>query len=309
MEPFKSILVDVDATAASQPALERALLLSQQSGAALTIVDVMTVPPLTRRYLSPALEETMANERRLQLSRLAGAAAANRPQTKLLFGRPATVLIQEIQRSGHDLLMRSHARDVAASGPKGFGAVDFELLRKCPSPILLVRHGSPSPHPNIMAAVNASTDDSAEQRLNTHIVEMTLLMSRYLNARSTTVLQAWTPFAERTIRSHVHDDALAAYVESARKNAADDLRDFLQSFKGRVTGIQSALRRGEPDDVIPQYVVAEGIDLVVMGTVARAGIAGILIGNTAERILRKLPCSVLAVKPAGFVSSVRPDGS
>jgi nucleotide-binding universal stress UspA family protein len=56
-------------------------------------------------------------------------------------------------------------------------------------------------------------------------------------------------------------------------------------------------------------VVAEVIDLVVMGTVARAGIAGMLIGNTAERVLRKLPCSVLTVKPDVFVSLVRLDAS
>ncbi|MGE3600210.1 MAG: universal stress protein, partial [Dehalococcoidia bacterium] len=61
--------------------------------------------------------------------------------------------------------------------------------------------------------------------------------------------------------------------------------------------------------VIPDFVVAEGIDLVVMGTVARAGIAGMLLGNTAERILRKLPCSVLTVKPDGFTSPVRLDAS
>jgi len=46
-------------------------------------------------------------------------------------------------------------------------------------------------------------------------------------------------------------------------------------------------------------------DLVVMGTVARTGIAGWLIGNTAEAILEQLQCSVLAVKPHGFVSPVK----
>ena len=55
------------------------------------------------------------------------------------------------------------------------------------------------------------------------------------------------------------------------------------------------------------FVVAEGIDLVVMGSVGRSGLSGMLIGNTAERILRKLPCSVLVVKPDGFVSPVRLD--
>jgi nucleotide-binding universal stress UspA family protein len=44
-----------------------------------------------------------------------------------------------------------------------------------------------------------------------------------------------------------------------------------------------------------------------MGTVARIGIPGLLIGNTAETILDQLDCSVLAVKPPGFVSPVALD--
>ena len=71
---------------------------------------------------------------------------------------------------------------------------------------------------------------------------------------------------------------------------------------------RSVLSRGHPDDVIREFVVTHGIDLVVMGTVARGGISGLLFGNTAERILRTLPCSVLAVKPDGFESPVRLDG-
>jgi nucleotide-binding universal stress UspA family protein len=47
------------------------------------------------------------------------------------------------------------------------------------------------------------------------------------------------------------------------------------------------------------------IDLVVMGTVARSGLSGILIGNTAEKVLGKVRCAVLAIKPAGFVSPIQ----
>jgi nucleotide-binding universal stress UspA family protein len=46
------------------------------------------------------------------------------------------------------------------------------------------------------------------------------------------------------------------------------------------------------------------VDLVVMGTVARAGIPGFFMGNTAESILNQIDCSVLTVKPPGFVSPV-----
>jgi nucleotide-binding universal stress UspA family protein len=117
------------------------------------------------------------------------------------------------------------------------------------------------------------------------------------------------PFAERTIRSHAGADQFAAYVEGVRQRASTNVTRLAQSFEGRVAGLQPTLRRGEPEDVIPEFVVAEGIDLVVMGTVARVGIAGMLIGNTAERVLRKLPCSVLTVKPDGFESPVRLDAS
>ena len=306
MKAFKSILVDVDATVSAHPALERAVLLARSLGAALTVTDVVTVPPHARHYLPPTLAENMVLDRRQQLARVANAVRA---EPKLLIGRPATVLIQEVLRSNHDLLMRSHARELAASGPKPFGAVDMELLRKCPCPVLLARHGSPASRPQIAAAVNASTEDPDEQALNAKILEFALLMASHLEAGPPRVLQVWTAFAERTIRSHSGDEQFASYVEGAGQRAAADLARLVRSFEGRLAETQSILRRGEPEDVIPEFVVAEGIDLVVMGTVARAGISGMLIGNTAERVLRKLPCSVLTVKPDGFVSPVRLDPS
>jgi nucleotide-binding universal stress UspA family protein len=228
-------------------------------------------------------------------------------EAKLLVGRPGTVLIQEVLRSNHDLLMRSHARDTTAASPTPFGSVDMELLRKCPCPVLLVRHGAGHQYPQIAGAVNASTEEAAERALNAKIVDLTLRMAE-LEGGVPTLLQAWAPFAERMVRSHSSDDAFAAYVEDVRSRTAGDLRQLAQSFGGRLSGVQTIHRRGEPENVIPEFVEAQGIDLVVMGTVARSGIAGLLIGNTAERVLRKLSCSLLAVKPDGFVSPVAPGG-
>lgn len=55
---------------------------------------------------------------------------------------------------------------------------------------------------------------------------------------------------------------------------------------------------------MPQLIKDLGAELVVMGTVGRTGIPGFIIGNTAETILNQIECSVLAVKPAGFVTPV-----
>jgi nucleotide-binding universal stress UspA family protein len=306
MEPIKSILVDIDASASAHPALDRALRLARASGAKLTIADVMTVPRYARRYLAADLEEEMVSRRRQQVNWIAHAITDIETEPKLLIGRPATVLIREVVRSNHDLLMRSHSRDLTAPSPAPFGAIDMELLRECPCPVFLVRHGTLDPNPRIVGALNASTEEASEQALNLKIVDWTLIMAK-LEAGVPMLLQAWTPFAERIVLAHSPEDAAAAFVEDVRQRTAADLQQLKQSFGDRLFRVQAVHRRGEPEAVIPQFVVDEGIDLVVMGTVARRGIPGLLIGNTAERILRKLPCSVLAVKPDGFVSPVSLD--
>ena len=67
---------------------------------------------------------------------------------------------------------------------------------------------------------------------------------------------------------------------------------------------QIYLINGDASNTVLSLVNDIGIELVVMGTVGRAGIPGWLIGNTAENILAQIDCSVLTVKPDGFVSPV-----
>jgi universal stress protein E len=305
VESFRSILVDIDATAAAHPALERAILLAKRSGARLTVADVVTVPPSARRYLPVGIEEHVLQDRRQQLARIAREVSDVDAEAKFLVGRPATVLIEEVLRSNHDLIMRSHARDLTASGTSPFGAVDMELLRKCPCPVLLVRQGEATAQPRIACAVDASLEAADTQALNAKIVELALLMAEYLESPPPTLFHAWTPFAERAVRRHTADGEFAVYLENARERAASTLAGIARFFANRLDENRLVLRRGQPEDIIPEFVVSEGIDVLVMGTVARGGIPGMLIGNTAERVLRRLPCSVLTVKPDGFVSPVR----
>ena len=64
------------------------------------------------------------------------------------------------------------------------------------------------------------------------------------------------------------------------------------------------IKKGDPNDLIPEFVREYDIELVVMGTVGRTGVPGFFIGNTAEEILSQIDCSVLAIKPPGFESPV-----
>jgi universal stress protein E len=61
---------------------------------------------------------------------------------------------------------------------------------------------------------------------------------------------------------------------------------------------------GNAEDVILSLAREKHIELIIMGTVGRVGVPGLFIGNTAEEVLRQVDCSVLTVKPDGFVTPV-----
>ena len=65
--------------------------------------------------------------------------------------------------------------------------------------------------------------------------------------------------------------------------------------------------KGEEKELIPATVRSVQPDLLIMGTVGRTGIPGFFIGNTADSVLRQVSCSVLAIKPDGFISPVKLD--
>jgi nucleotide-binding universal stress UspA family protein len=82
-----------------------------------------------------------------------------------------------------------------------------------------------------------------------------------------------------------------------------ELKALTEPYRQRLN-IHLDVRMGKEFLEVIRAVLRKSHDLVVMGTVARTGIMGLLIGNTAETILDQLDCSVLAVKPEGFLTPV-----
>ena len=130
-------------------------------------------------------------------------------------------------------------------------------------------------------------------------------MMAQLKQGSLTILQARAPVD--MVKLHVSGGEFAGYVNQVRRRTWTDLKTLTDSVGPRLAESRIEIRQGHAEDAIARFVVAEGIELTVMGTVARRGISGLLFGNTAERILQRLLCSVLAVKPDGFVSPVNID--
>lgn len=87
---------------------------------------------------------------------------------------------------------------------------------------------------------------------------------------------------------------------AVEKNIQDEVeRDFGKILKHVDMEIKKVVKTGVAFVEIIDYAKSEGIDLIVMGTHGRSGIEHILIGNVAEKVVRKSPCPVLTIRPKG----------
>jgi nucleotide-binding universal stress UspA family protein len=312
MQPFRKILVDVDALAESHPAVARAAELAALCGAQVTLADVLPpVPNAARRYVTERVEQELADHRRDRLAAIArtmaqGGSLAVAPVGLLLRGRPADAVIEEVISGGYDLLIRSHGRDLSDPVPS-FGPIDKQLLRQCPCPVWIVSAEGGGRPSRILAAVDAGAKEPADVALNIRILALARLMQR-LETAELMAVYAWEPYGESLLRSHMGDAELSELVENLRAEAQADLDALIRAADAERTAedlpapVRTALVRGEPERALPAYIREHTIDLVVMGTVGRKGLAGLVTGNTAERVLHELRGSVLAIKPEGFTA-------
>jgi len=297
----------------------RAVSLAENNQAELTVIDV--IPDITARIGMPRtgptsneLRSATVNEHRNRLEALIEPYRKRlHIELEVLVGELFLEVIRTVLRNNHDLLIKP------AENPsfiqRLFGSNDMQLLRNCPCPVWLTRATEASKYEHILAAVDFDPDlpDDTEQNLNWQILELagSLAISDFAALH---VLHVWEAPAEAMLRIWADDPLTASrtYVQEVRASheaAHNQLRQQLIGRVGKETSDYLAphfhLRRGIATTVIPQLAQELNADLVIMGSVARVGIAGLLIGNTAEAVLEQLQCSVLAVKPPGFISPVK----
>jgi nucleotide-binding universal stress UspA family protein len=308
MKMFERILIDVDALADDHPALNQGLDLAARSGSEVLIVDVLPdVPPAAVRVLGARIEEELVEHRRGRLTAIGAVHRTPvRVETRLLRGKPAVAVVHEVLRRRCDLVIRSHGRDLSET--PAFGPVDLQLLRTCPCPVWLVAPGSATPPRRLLAPVDVSDPGTESTALNQAIVDLAAAISD-LERGDLTVLHVWQLFGRSLLESHMSRPELDEYVAAAARDAERTFDTFKASLGDRQARTRFEILEGEPHRVIADLAAQRPFDLVVMGTAARTGVAGLLMGNTAERVLRDLRGSVLAVKPPGFVSPITLDAT
>ena len=170
-----------------------------------------------------------------------------------------------------------------------------------PCRLLFVRTRRPYRRPAVLAAVDPSHADKPAQ-LDEDILDAGGSLARAL--RGTLHVVHAHPSVLNGSRA---TDAFTP-TQAARINA-----EFAASAKAQLnrllesTGIPRNRRHlsGQAAaDAIAAAARETSSTIVVMGALSRSGLKGMFIGNTAERLLDRLTCDVLVVKPAHFKSRV-----
>jgi nucleotide-binding universal stress UspA family protein len=315
MQRFKNVLLVIDEKAESRAALPQALALCHRNGAVLTLVNVVDDPgrdldlSFTPDFLA-SLELEQLEARRNCLEELAKPIRAEgiRVSTKLLVGTPFLEIIREVLRSRHDLVM------MTAEGRGGlkemlFGTTSLHLMRKCPVPVWVVKQDQPKHHTRILAAVNPNSTDQQKNGLDLKILDLATSLAQ-LEQSELHIVHTWQFTGEsilRGARSQLSQPDVDEFLHSVEQAHRDNLNELLANYSLNDLDYRTHLLKGGATDLIPEIAKEYAVDLIVMGTVSRTGVAGFFIGNTAESVLQQVNCSVLTVKPEGFVTPVKLD--
>lgn len=229
-------------------------------------------------------------------------------EVKVLSGTPFLEIIQEVLRNGYDLVM------IIAEGRGGlkerlFGRTTIHLLRKCPCPVWVMKRNQPSSYRRILAAVDPSPPfDEQRNALNKTIMDLATSLAQ-TEQGELHIVHTWTIVGETMLKANtdISENEMYQLMQTIKKEHGYWLKELLRQYDLNKLKYQIHLLKGVAGKVIPKLVQAKGVELIVMGTVCRAGVAGLIIGNTAENVLDQVDCSVLTVKPEGFVSPVSLD--
>ena len=312
MDRFKNILVSASPGGLDASALRTAISLAEANDAKLTVIDVVPPLPRWRRKVNIEgrlvdVEAALMDERHKQLRVLIDNAGGSADiEVDVLSGEPFIEVVRRVLSEGHDLVIIADPDPASCSAPRPGSGV-MHVLRKCPAPVWVVRPSKARKH-KILAFFDPDPDDPVRNGLNDLVLDLATSLAVRNNAELH-VGHAWTFAGEGTLGTSpfvgVSGATLNVMVDEVQKVHAGQLHRLVARHAIEEVGGIVHMVNGEPGIELPRLAEQLGTGLIVMGTVGRTGIQGLIMGNTADTILRSVHCSVLAVKPEGFVSPVK----
>ncbi len=307
---FERILVATDFSPPAEAALRQAVWLARKTGASITLGHTLTTRRTSPSEAGPKMDlfmdllvnegETLEDfemeamrEADAKLRRLAEKIAGSvEIQTRVYVGESFAEVTHAVQREGYDLVLAG-TRGLAPWEQFLVGSTAKRLIRKCPSSVWIVK----AEHIGIPQVVLAATDFSEISR---KAVSQGLLVAQHANAAFHLLHVVDSKDVPEDVISRIPKGS--SLQQEINEEASKRMDAFIDSIAVDRASIQVHQSWGTPWQEIRRAAKFQAADLVVIGTVGRSGIQGLLLGNTADKVLDTCDCSILTVKPDGFVS-------
>lgn len=218
---------------------------------------------------------------------------------ELLWGEPAVEISTEVLSGKHDLVMLV-SRPSGKLNNRALGYSSTELLRQCPTPIWVARSKVTKRTQRIVACLAGSNGDVRAQGDNARILDHAVAIAVAEGAEVHVVHvmprhDSYVPITK--LKGKRLDAGSVVNVGELRDELIARCNNYLESSGIVLACHQAHVFVGTPTEVIPEFVESKGADLVVMGTAARRGISGVIIGNAVKKVIPHVTCPVLVVKP------------
>ncbi len=309
METYQNILVVIDPTTDEQKALKRAIDLAasiKASGSKVNVSAFLSIFDFSYEMTTilssderDVMRQSVIKDKELWLEGLISDLNPNIEISSQVVwhNRPFEAIIERVIQENYDLVIKgTHQHDRFKSVV--FTPTDWHVLRKCPCPVLLVKEHEWPKNGNILAAVNAGSDEAEHHSLNAKITTDAKKLAQLIQGNVHLVNSF--PGTPVNIAIEIPEFNSNEYNDTMLKHHEQAMIAHANEFE--ISVANTHVEEGLPETVIEQVAIKLDAELVILGTVGRTGISAALIGNTAEHVIDQLNCDVLALKPDGYVS-------
>lgn len=294
MSDARRILVIIDPTADEQPALARAARLAKAFGASLELFvcdydqSLASLPHFEPKAVERARRSVL--DRHLAMLEELRAPLVKEGLSVDIdarWGQPIHRGIVEKAVETKPMLLVKDTHEHPVLRRTLFSNTDWNLIRSCPVPLLLVKPREIGAAPKVLAAVDPLHERDKPADLDREILAFAGELARTTGSRLH-VLHAFD--------STLTPPELVPELETRHRDALDKL--LADSGVGQDVDVHFEQRPAHA--AIAKVAEDAGVDFVVMGAVSRSGLERIFLGSTAERVLDRLPCDLVVVKRSGF---------
>lgn len=287
------ILVATDFSDTARTGARWAIEIARHAKARVRLLHVLILPHPWPHYAPapPELDESLregASDRLAEEAEELGADGAD-VVTELRTGIPSQVILEAAEDTEADLVVMG-TRGLSGLSHLLLGSTAERVVQKATCPVLTV-HPEDRETPDPLRSILVPTDfsDDAERAINT----ARRLLHGVPQARLVLV-HAYALPIEYTAYGPIPTSV--NYLENTGAKAQAQLEELAERLEEDSLNVEALAVEGYPPQVILDTARTRNVDLIAMGTHGRTGIAHLLLGSTAERVVQKASCPVITVR-------------